>query len=147
MVLSSAGAYVSGAAGSNECPAGSVRIETQAACSAAATAVGRSFNLVVTSSSDPRGCAYSTMSLITNRAYFNADAVGTGEPGLQLLCSGAARVSHGRLKHHRVLWVLMGYSGSPHTVQRPAGVRVREAADGAAPDGQRTQRIHARDVC
>ena len=87
-VVSCAGAYVSGAAGSNECPAGSVRIESQAACSAAAAATGKTLNLVVTSSSDPRGCSFSTQ--LPNRASFNADAVGAGNPYAQLLCAAAA---------------------------------------------------------
>ncbi len=40
MVLSCAGAYVSGAEGSNVCPAGSARIETEAACRTAVAAAG-----------------------------------------------------------------------------------------------------------
>ena len=39
-VPSCAGAYVFGAAGSNECPSGSVRIVAEAACRTAATATG-----------------------------------------------------------------------------------------------------------
>jgi hypothetical protein len=77
---------VSGAAGSNECPAGSVRIETEAVCRAAATAVGKTAGspFGVTSPIPPRGCYYST---ITNTAYFNADAVGAGNYNAQLLCA------------------------------------------------------------
>ena len=87
-MLSSAGAYVSGAAGSNECPAGSVRIEAEAACRAAATATGKTAGspFGVTSPIPPRGCYYST---ITNRAFLNADAVGAGHPNARLLCAGA----------------------------------------------------------
>jgi hypothetical protein len=86
-VLSCAGAYVSGAVRSNECPAGSVRIEAEAACRAAATAAGKtvpSSGFVVTSSTYPRGCYYWT-SLDT--AYFNTHAVGAGNPYYQLLCA------------------------------------------------------------
>ena len=88
-MLSCAGAYVSGAAGSNECPAGSVRIEAEAACRAAATATGKTAGspFGVTSPIPPRGCYYST---ITNRAFFNADAVGAGSANAQLLCAVAA---------------------------------------------------------
>ncbi len=91
-VRSCAGAYVSGAAGSNECPAGSVRIEAEAACRTAAAAAGKSFQYVQTGSGDPRGCYYTGR----NNAYFNLHAVGAGFPGTQLLCAaittGARRV-------------------------------------------------------
>ena len=88
-VLSCTGVYVSGAAGSNECPAGSVRIEAEAACRAAATATGKTAGspFGVTSPIPPRGCYYST---ITNTAYFNAHAVGAGNSNAQLLCAVAA---------------------------------------------------------
>ncbi len=83
-VLSCAVAYVSGAAGSNECPAGSVRIEAEAACRTAAAAAGKTFSSVVTLSTAPRGCFYST---ISNNAYFNTHAVGAGDSNTQLLCA------------------------------------------------------------
>ncbi len=88
-MLSCAGAYVSGAAGSNECPAGSVRIEAEAACRTAATAAGKTpvVSFVETASSFPRGCYYVTSS---NAAYFNAHAVGDGNSYTQLLCAAAA---------------------------------------------------------
>ena len=75
---------VSGAAGSNECPAGAVRIETEAACRAAAAAAGKTpyQTFVTTESNYPRGCyAY------RNYAYLNAHAVGAGHPAAQLLCA------------------------------------------------------------
>jgi hypothetical protein len=85
---SCAGAYVYGAAGSNECPAGSVRIETEAACRTAAAAAGKtpgssSLPFVGTDSDAPRGCHYYTS---TNEAFFNDDTVGAGY-SLQLLCA------------------------------------------------------------
>jgi hypothetical protein len=85
-VLSCAGAYVSGADGSNACPAGSVRIEAEATCRTAAAAAGKSFRFVVTWSSSPRGCYYT---INYDYAFFNkpADAVGAGDRGLQLLCA------------------------------------------------------------
>jgi hypothetical protein len=98
-VLGCAGAYVSGAAGSNECPAGSARIETEAACRTAAAAAGKtpststSSPFVVTSSYFPRGCYYTS----TNNAYFNAHAVGAGY-STQLLC--AALVTTGAPPPH-----------------------------------------------
>ncbi len=85
-VLSCAGAYVSGADGSNECPAGSARIETEAACRAFAAA-GIIFLCVVTTPDEPRGCYYHTAS---NAAWFNTHAVGAGYSGLQLLCTAGA---------------------------------------------------------
>ncbi len=83
-MLSCAGAYVSGAASSNECPAGSVRIATEAACRIAAAAAGMTAGspFVGTSFGYPRGCY-----LYINIAYFNAHAVGAGTPYYQLLCA------------------------------------------------------------
>ncbi len=89
-VLSCAGAYVSGAAGSNECPAGSVRIETAAACRTAVAAAGKTpstsilFPFVETESTAPRGCYYTTN---TNDANFNTHVVGAGRAPTQLLCA------------------------------------------------------------
>ncbi len=82
-----AGAYVSGAAGSNACPAGSARIETEAACRTAAAAAGKTFRFVWTVSTYPRGCYYVT---INDYAFFNAHAVGAGDSGYQLLCAAGA---------------------------------------------------------
>ncbi len=86
-MLSCAGAYVSGADGSNECPAGSVRIETEAACrTAALAAAGMTpwFDFVVSYSTYPRGCYYTS---IGNVAWFNDHAVGAGFSGYQPLCA------------------------------------------------------------
>ena len=82
---SCAGAYVSGASGSNECPAGSVRIETEAACDNAAAAVGKEFGFAVTYPNFPRGCIYSMKQ--PDVVMFNTDAVGAGRSGIQLLCA------------------------------------------------------------
>ncbi len=90
---------MSGAAGSNACPAGSVRIEAEAACRTAAAAAGKtpststSFPFVRTDSTRPRGCFYST----SNYAYFNTHAVGAGYSAL-LLC--AALVTTGAPPPH-----------------------------------------------
>jgi hypothetical protein len=89
-VLSCAGAYVSGAAGSNECPAGSERIETEAECRTAAAAAGMTIGseFVETASAYPRGCYYYYNSYhSSNDPYFNADAVGAGNNDAQLLCA------------------------------------------------------------
>ncbi len=77
-----------GAAGSNACPAGSVRIETEAACRTAAAAVGKrtGSDFVETDPDYPRGCYYFTGS---NRVYFNDVAVGAGYSSYQLLCAAA----------------------------------------------------------
>ncbi len=83
---SCAGAYVFGSAGSNACPAGSVRIETEAACRTAAAAAGKTIwesYFVVTVTYSPRGCYHNTY----NYAYFNRDAVGAGNSDAQLLCA------------------------------------------------------------
>ncbi len=81
------GAYVSGDAGSNECPAGSVRIEAEAACRAAAAAAGKTADspFAGTYAAEPRGCVYYTLS--GDYAYFNAHAVGAGNSNYQLLCA------------------------------------------------------------
>jgi hypothetical protein len=83
------GAYVSGAAGSNVCPAGFVRIVTEAACLTAADAAGKTVRsgFVVTYYAYPRGCFYRTS---TNYAYFNTHNVGAGLSDAQLLCAAAA---------------------------------------------------------
>ncbi len=86
-MLSCAGAYVSGAAGSNACPAGSVRIETEAACRTAAAAAGKTFGSTSVEADYPRGCYIWTDD---NKAYFNPDAVGAGAPDARLLCAAVA---------------------------------------------------------
>ncbi len=88
-VLSCAGAYVSGAAGSNECPAGSVRIEAEAACRTAAIAAGKTpwSTFVETDPEYPKGCYYWTS---YNDAFFNTHAVGAGYSGTQPLCAALA---------------------------------------------------------
>jgi hypothetical protein len=87
-VLSCAGAYVSGADGSNDCPLGSGRIETEAACRTAAAAAGKSVPSVNNNDWDPRGCFY-----YNYEAYFNKHRVGAGLSGRQLLCTTGARDS------------------------------------------------------
>jgi hypothetical protein len=89
-VPSCAGPYVSGDAGSNECPAGSARIETQAACRTAVAAAGKTAGstFVVASAYWPRGCYYDTDD---NVAFLNADPVGVeGNFYSLLLCAAAA---------------------------------------------------------
>jgi hypothetical protein len=85
-----AGAYVSGDRGSNACPAGSVRIETEAACRTAAAAAGKTsstLGFVGTDPDVPRGCSYCT---VTDTAYFNTHAVGAGWSTARLLCATGA---------------------------------------------------------
>ncbi len=83
-VPSCAGAYLSGAAGGNQCPAGSERIVTEAACRTAAAAAGKTpySSFVRTSPDVPRGCYYES----TNIAAFNTHAVGAGY-STQPLCA------------------------------------------------------------
>ena len=81
---------MSGAAGSNACPAGCVRIEAEAACRTAAAAAGKTVGstFVETDAAYPRGCYYTTS--YYNDAYFNTHAVGAGNSNAQLLCAVAA---------------------------------------------------------
>ncbi len=105
-MLSCSGAYVSGAAGSNECPAGSVRIEAEAACRTAATAAGKTVGFSYEGyyyfsgslASDPRGCYYAT---IGDYAYFNTHAVGASNSYYQLLCAAVATTAGAPLKRRR----------------------------------------------
>ncbi len=85
-VLSCTGVYVAGDSGSNECPAGSVRIETEAACRTAVAAAGKTAGsgFVGTDAGCPRGCYYWN---IRNYGHFNTHAVGSGRSGYQLLCA------------------------------------------------------------
>ncbi len=85
-MLSCAGAYVFGPFFGNECPAGSVRIEAEAACRAAVAAAGKTpgSNFVETDPEFPRGCYYTRT---YNYAYFNTHAVGAGDSDSQLLCA------------------------------------------------------------
>jgi hypothetical protein len=84
---SCAGAYVSGDLGSNECPAGSARIEAEAECLTAAAAAGKTpwSTFVETNAYAPRGCYYDSY----NDANLNAHAVGAGNLNAQLLCAAA----------------------------------------------------------
>jgi hypothetical protein len=92
--LCCAGAYVSGAAGSNECPAGSVRIETEEACRTAAAAAGKTIPSTFVETlafaqptpAWPRGCYIWT---VGDEACFNPHAVGAGAPDARLLCAAA----------------------------------------------------------
>jgi hypothetical protein len=77
---------VSGAAGSNECPAGSVRIETEDACRSAAAAAGKTYGYVGTWTIFPGGCFYQVND---NNAFFNTEVVGAANPNAQLLCAAA----------------------------------------------------------
>ncbi len=79
-----AGAYVPGAEGSNECPAGSVRIEAEAACRTAAIAAGMTFRYVETESTRPRGCYFRTEN---HNAIVNTHAVGAGYSTALLICA------------------------------------------------------------
>ena len=82
---------MSGSTGSNDCPAGSMRIETEAACRTAAMAVGKTVNppdFVGTYSYYPRGCYLWGGSTFSN-AYFNFHPDGAGNSAARLLCAAA----------------------------------------------------------
>jgi hypothetical protein len=126
-VLSCAGAYVSGAVGSNECPAGSVRIATEAACRAAAAAAGKTADSPFGRfyATEPRGCIYYNTS--GDYAYFNTHAVGAGSSYSQLLCAavttgapshctdarvcGRVRVGTAHVNHARTCTIVRALSG------------------------------------
>ena len=69
-------------ADSNDCPAGWMRIETEAACRTAAAAMGVFFAIVETEPAWPRGC----YRLDVAQMFFNIDLVGAGNSRAQLLC-------------------------------------------------------------
>ena len=98
-MVSCAGAYLSGAAGSNACPAGSVRIEAEAACRTAAAAAGKTVDLdfLETYATYPRGCYYDTDSW----AFFNPHPVGAGNSYYRLLCAALAATAGAPLKRRR----------------------------------------------
>ncbi len=80
--------YVSGAAGSNECPSGSARIVNEAACREASRWAGNvvpSSGFVETRSDAPRGCYYTPSN--RDQAFFNTHPVGAGDSYSELLCA------------------------------------------------------------
>ena len=85
-----AAGYAWGEDGSNQCPTSYYTIVDAAACATAATAAGEAYFGTDTDPSSPSGCYFGQRS---GRFYFNADAVGAGVRGAQLLCSGAARLA------------------------------------------------------
>ncbi len=99
-VLSCAGTCVSGDLGSNECPAGSARIETVAACRTAVVAAGKTECpiFIHNSAASPRGCWYITDSnyaSANNVAKFNTHAVGSGgDSRFRLLCAATGAPLH-----------------------------------------------------
>ncbi len=80
-----AGAYLSGAAGSNVCPAGSMRIVTEAACRIAAVAAGKTagYPFVETYPTLPRGCYYAYNNIVN----LNTAPDGFGDSNYRLLCA------------------------------------------------------------
>ena len=86
---SCAAGYAWGEDGSNQCPTSYYAIDTAAACEIAAAAAGKAYRKSETDPSSPSGCYFDQGD--NGGLWFNAAAVGTGEPGLRLLCSGAAR--------------------------------------------------------
>jgi hypothetical protein len=101
-VLSCAGAYVYGDANSNECPAGSTWILTEAACKTAAAAEGKEFAMAVTDADAARGCSYH---LEMFKVCFNGHAVGAAFHMHQLLCITTSAPPHADARprvHRRV---------------------------------------------
>ncbi len=84
-----AAGYAWGEVGSNQCPTSYYAIVNAAACEIAATAAGKAYLGSWTVPSLPSGCFFFQR---YGGFYFNADAVGAGVPGAQLLCSGGANL-------------------------------------------------------
>jgi hypothetical protein len=82
--------YAWGEDGSNRCPTSYYTIVNEAACETAATAAGEGYFGIRTDPSFPSGCYLHQR---IGGFVFNADAVGTGVRGTQLLCSGAAHLA------------------------------------------------------
>ncbi len=122
------GAYVSGDRGSNTCPAGSVRIVTEAACRTAAAAAGKtvSSDFVETSPNFPRGCYYYTSGI--GYAYFNTDAVGAGNSNTQLLCAALATTTGAPLKRRRRTGARGACTGARTCRHRACAARPSRAA-------------------
>ena len=86
---SCAAGYAWGEDGSKQCPTSYYAIINAAACESAAATAGKAYRGNETDPSYPSGCYFYQGD--NAGCYFNADAVGAGAPGTQLLCSGAAR--------------------------------------------------------
>ncbi len=76
-------------AGSNKCPASSVRIETEAACRRAAAAMGMLFIGANNFSAAPSGC-YAKPTTTDRRVYLNTNSQGAGSTTRQLVCTVSA---------------------------------------------------------
>ncbi len=85
-----AAGYAWGEDGRNQCPTSYYAIVNAAACETAATAAGKAYLRSETDPSRPSGCYFGQRS---GGFVFNADAVGAGVRGAQLLCSGAANLA------------------------------------------------------
>jgi hypothetical protein len=80
-----AAGYAWGEDGSNQCPTSYYAINIEAACETAATAAGKFYISSETDPSTPSGCYFYPG---IGGFFLNADEVGAGVPGAQLLCSG-----------------------------------------------------------
>ncbi len=92
-----AAGYAWGEDGSDRCPASYFTIDSEAACKSAAAAAGKAYIGSETVPSHPSGCYFDKYrfsgvkgNLFISVVAFNEAAVGAGDPGTQLLCSGAA---------------------------------------------------------
>ena len=100
---------MSGAEGSNECPAGSARIQTEAACRIAAVAVGKTVgtpDFVGTYSYYPRGC-YLWGVPSYSYAWLNSHPVGAGNSAARLLCTAATTGAPLRAPMYKYLFIYL----------------------------------------
>jgi len=86
-----AAGYAWGEDGSNQCPTSYYRMVNAAACESAAAAAGKAYFGSEKVPYLPSGCYFFQHD--GGGFYFNPDVVGVGVPGLQLLCSGVARLA------------------------------------------------------
>ena len=74
-----------GTPGTNQCPAGSVSVGTEAECTSAATALGYTFGYSFSCDGNPKGCHLHTNGIV----YFNMHETGAAHPILTPICAGA----------------------------------------------------------
>jgi hypothetical protein len=120
-----AAGYAWGEDGSNQCPPSYYAIVNAAACATAATAAGEAYYRSRTVPSLPSGCYFDQRS---GGFVFNADAVGAGVRGAQLLCSGAANLARPALAARGYCGVLTRYYRAPTGATQGAQLLCSRAA-------------------
>jgi hypothetical protein len=140
--------YVYGAAGSNDCPTGSTRIDDPTACQNAAVAVAATFSPVESAGSRPKGC-YSQSFATGVYVFLNKHATGKGAAGYTPLCAGApasisssvaVRGSASASTAARLVWLpLIPWSGRPLLYFRPPLLSVLHSRGSVEAGARRAQ--------